>query len=166
MKKRIAALMLGLMLLISCAAGAEEIHVPTEEFFNRGRTALMLLAEGLTDEALEVIGFAFDVESGLTEETFRLAVEQMTLLDKELLQTEVALCWLDDLTGVWHLGIPLAEPVSWDVEVLVLDSRDLQVFCGYSVSDWGALEAAAELASQAYWNIEYMPGEMLLMADE
>jgi len=164
MKKRIMALLLSL-LLIPCAAWAEEL-TPMEIFCNRGRDALTLLAAGETELALELIGFVFDVESGLTEETFVEAVGQLTLLDAELLQTEVALCWLDAETGVWHLGIPLVEPVSWDVEVLVLDSRDLEVFCGYSVTDWETLEEAALFSEEAYWNVEYVPGAMMLLADE
>lgn len=164
MKTRLLALMMCLMLLISCAAGAEE-QVPTDEFFERGRTAVTLLAAGQTDEALQTIGFVFDVESGLTEETFKEAIGQLNLLDSGLVQVEVAACWRD-AANVWHLGIPLVEPTAQDVEVLVLDSRDLQVFCGYSITDWGTLSAEIERSGTVYWNQAYVPGEIILMTDE
>ena len=165
MMKKFLALMaaLALVLVMGCAS-AEEIG-PTDEFFARGKQALALMAHGEIDLALETLSFVFDVESTQTEETFRqFAGEAFTLLDEELIQLEVALCWQDE-TGVWHLGIPLVEPVSWDVEALVLSSRDLVNFSGYSASNWGALEEAALLSDQVFWNVEYLPGETVLFAD-
>ena len=58
------------------------------------------------------------------------------------------------------------EPVSWDVEVIVLDSRDLQIYCGYSLTDWGTLEETALTAPYAVWNVEYLPTAPMLFADE
>ena len=58
------------------------------------------------------------------------------------------------------------EPISWDVEALILDSRDMNIFCGYSLSTWGALEEAAAIYLDAYWNGEYIPAVPLLLADE
>ena len=165
MTTRIAALMLCLALLFTGCAWAEPLE-PTDEFFARGKQALALIAYGEIDQALETLSFVFDVEGMQTEETFRQFVaEAFTLLDKDAVQVEVALCWLDE-TGVWNLGIPLVEPVSWDVEALVLHSRDLINFSGYSASNWGALEEAAALSESVYWNVEYLPGETVLFADE
>lgn len=164
MKKRIAVILMCLLLTVG-AARAEEV-VPTDEFFARGKQALAMMACGEIDQALQTLNFVFDVESVQTEDTFRrFASEAFTLLESGLVQVEVALCWQDE-TGVWHLGIPLVEPVSWDVEALVLDSRDLIHFSGYSASNWGTLEEAAALSEKAYWNVEYVPGETVLFADE
>ena len=165
MKKRMLAALLSLMLLLTGGAWAEEL-TPMEMMFMRGKEALTLLAAGEIDMAVELLGFVFDVESEQTEESFReLAEKGLSLLEPELIQTEVALCWQDEM-GVWNLGIPLVEPVSWDVEALVLRSRDQLVFCGYEVSNWGALEEAAVFASEVFWNTEYAPGAPLLFADE
>ena len=165
MKKRMLAMALCLMLMLSGSAMAEEL-TPMDDLFERAKEALALLSYGEVDQALELLDFAFDVESGLTEDTFREFVEEsLTLLDSGSVQLEVAVCWLDE-AGVWHLGIPLVEPVSWDVEALVLDSRDLKAFSSYSASDWGTLEEASALAEEVYWNLEYAPGATVLFADE
>ncbi len=180
MKKKMAALLMCLLLLLSPMAWAQQtdpfygmtdmngmpLTAPPEEFFTRGKEALLLIANGQIDEAWELLAFVFDVESELSEETFRqTAAAAQRMISPEAVQTDVALCWLDEL-GVWHLGIPVYEPLSWDVEVVVLDSRDLQVYCGYSVTDWGTLETAALTAPYAYWNLEYLPVVPMLLADE
>jgi len=165
MKKKWMAVLLCVLLLIGGCAQAAEYLTPMEQFVLKGKTGLQLLAAGETELALEAFAFAFEVESGQTEETFREFVPEMTMLNAETLQLDVALCWLDE-DGVWHLGIPLAEPISWDVEALVLDSRDMNIFCGYSLSTWGALEEAGMLYSEAYWNGEYLPAMPMLLADE
>ena len=178
MMKKLFALLL-CMLLTGAYAQAEvmppmlyrQMQLPTAEFTPmeyfvlKGKAALQLLAMGETESAMEVFAFSFEVESEQTEETFLEFVPTMTMLDALTLQTDVALCWMDE-TGVWHLGIPLVEPISWDVEALVLDSRDMNIFCGYSLSTWGALEEAAAIYLDAYWNGEYIPAVPLLMADE
>ena len=165
MKKRVAAIVLAMTLLLAGGVRAEEL-TPMDRMFLRGKEALTLLAAGEVDLAVELLDFVFDVESGQTEEQFRELVNQgLILMDTGMIQTEVALCWQDEL-GVWNLGIPLVEPVSWDVEALVLRSRDLEIFCGYEISNWGALEEAAAFAAEICWNIEYAPGAPLLFADE
>lgn len=165
MKRRILAMALCIM-LICCAGAAAEQVTPMDEMFMRAKEALLLLSMDEVDQAVELLDFAFDVESGLTEDSFRAFVEDgFTLLDSGSVQLEVAVCWLDEM-GVWHIGIPLVEPVSWDVEALVLDTRDMTAFSSYSASNWGALEEAAALAQEAYWNLEYQAGATVLFADE
>lgn len=167
MKRRIAVLILCLVMLLGSVSARAEQFGPTEEFFVRGKQALALMASGETDMALEILSFVFDVESLQTEETFRqFAEEGFLLLDASSVQLEVAVCWWDELLGVWHMGIPVVEPVSWDVEVLVLDSRDLITFSGYAASTWGALEEAVALSEYVFWNVEYLPGQTVLFADE
>lgn len=181
MKKRITAALMCLLLLLSPCAWAQEIidpfygmtdingmplTAPPEEFFLRGKQALLMIANGQIDEAWQLLAFEFEVESQLSEETFRQAAEAaQSMLSPEAVQTDIALCWLDEL-GVWHLGIPVYEPLSWDVAVVVLDSRDLQIYCGYSISDWGTLETVALTAPYIYWNMEYLPAMPMLLADE
>ena len=177
MMKKIFALLLCILLLGAHAQAEvmppmlyEQLKVPAltpmEYFVLKGKAALQLLAMGETNLAMDTFAFEFEVESGQTEETFlQECVPSMTMLDPVMLQLDVALCWMDDM-GVWHLGIPLVEPISWDVEALVLDSRDMNIFCGYSLSTWGALEEAAAIYLDAYWNGEYIPAVPLLMADE
>jgi hypothetical protein len=177
---KIVSAVMCLLLLLTSGAWAQQIdpffgmtdaegmplNAPPEEFFTRGKEALVLLAEGRIDEAWNLLAFVFDVESELSEETFRQAAAAMQgFVSPEAMQTDVALCWLDEM-GVWHLGIPIYEPISWDVEVVVLDSRDLQNYCSYSLTDWGTLEAAALTAPYAYWNMEYLPAVPTLLADE
>ena len=165
MKKRLAALVLALGLLLAGSALAEE-PTPMDMLFMRGKEAVGLLAAGEIDRAVELLGFVFDVESEQTEESFRQLVnEGLMLIDTGMVQTEVALCWLDEF-GVWNLGIPLVEPVSWDVEALILKTRDMEIFCGYEAANWGMLEEAAVFSTEAYWNTEYAPGAPVLFADE
>lgn len=167
MMKRIAALALCLMLMIPAfaAAEAQEILTPMDEMFLRLKEALILLSLDETDQALELIKFVFDVESELTEESFReLAGTGLTLLDSGMVQTEVAVCWVDE-TGVYHFGIPLVEPIAPDVEAMVLCSRDLVNFSSYYPAVWGTLEEAAALHEEVYWNLEYQAGAPVLFAD-
>ena len=167
MKKRMTALILSLMLLLPAGAMAENVQAtPMDLMFQRLKDALILLSMEETDQALETIGFVFDVESELTEDSFReLAEMGLVLLDSGMVQTEVAVCWLDE-TGVYHFGIPLVEPISLDVEALVLCSRDLVNFSSYYASNWGALQEAAQLYPDAVWNLEYQAGVPVLFADE
>ena len=182
MMKKLFALLLCVLLLGAHAQAEvmppqllyEQLNAPTtmtellpmDYFALKGKAALQLLAMGETELAMDTFAFAFEVESGQTEETFLTEfVPALTLLDPMMLQLDVALCWMDEL-GVWHLGIPLVEPISWDVEALILDSRDMNIFCGYSLSTWGALEEAAAIHLDAYWNGEYIPAVPLLLADE
>ena len=167
MKKRMTALILSLMLLIPACAMAESAQVtPMDMMFQRLKDALILLSLEETDQALETIGFVFDVESELTEDSFRELTEmELVLLDSGMVQTEVAVCWLDEM-GVYHFGIPLVEPISLDVEALVLCSRDLINFSSYYATTWGALQETAALDPEAVWNVEYQAGVPLLFADE
>ena len=167
MKKRMTALILCLMLLIPACAMAESAQVtPMDMMFQRLKDALILLSLEETDQALETIGFVFDVESELTEDSFRELTEmELVLLDSGMVQTEVAVCWLDEM-GVYHFGIPLVEPISLDVEALVLCSRDLINFSSYYATTWGALQETAALDPEAVWNVEYQAGVPLLFADE
>lgn len=166
MKKRIAALMLCVMMLLPVCAAAEQQVTPMDSMFMRLKEALILLSLDETDQALQLINFVFDVESELTAETFReLAETGLLLLDSGMVQTEVAVCWLDEM-GVYHFGIPLVEPISPDVEALVLCSRDLVNFSSYYPSVWSALEEAAAMHEQVVWNIQYQAGAPVLFADE
>lgn len=167
MKKRLTALILSLMLLTPTLAAAEPAEpAPMDMMFQRLKEALILLSLEETDQALEMIGFVFDVESELTEESFReLAEAGLVLLDSGMVQTEVAVCWLDEM-GVYHFGIPLVEPISLDVEALVLCSRDLMNFSSYYASTWGAIQEAAGLDPDAVWNLPYQAGVPMLFTDE
>lgn len=167
MKKRMIALVLCLTILLSVSAAAQPAEMtPMDLMFQRLKDALILLSLDENDQALETLRFVFDVECGLTEETFRaMCEEQLVLLDSGMVQTEVAVCWLDEM-GVYHFGIPLVEPISQDVEALVLCSRDLMDFSSYYASTWNALQEAAALDENAVWNIEYQAGTPLLFADQ
>ena len=167
MKKRMIALVLCLMMLLSVSAAAQPVQeTPMDQMFQRLKDALIWLSLDENEQALETIRFVFDVECGLTEETFTaLCEEQLVLLDSGMVQSEVAVCWTDEM-GVYHFGIPLVEPISPDIEALVLCSRDLIDFSSYYASTWSALQEAAALAEDAVWNIEYQAGTPMLFADE
>lgn len=166
MRRLIGAMILCAVAVLSAGCALAETAGPGEDFFDRGREALMLLSLGETDRALEVLDFAFDAESMQSEEGFRQFVSNsFSLLDSGVVQSEVAVCWLGE-DGIWRLGLPIVEPAAGDIEVLVLDSCDLTVFCGYSATTWGLLEEEVALAPEAYWNVEYLPGTPVLMADE
>lgn len=164
MKKRMIALILCLMMILP-AASAEQ-PTPMDLMFQRVKDSLALMAMGETEQALTMIGFVFDVESELTADTFRELVETgLVLLDSGMVQTEVALCWLDEM-GVYHFGIPLVEPISPDVEALVLCSRDLVNFSSYYATTWNVLEQSAALYENTVWNMAYQAGAPVLFADE
>ena len=167
MKKRMIALVLCLTMLLTVSASAQPVEMtPMDLMFQRLKDALILLSLDENDQALETIRFVFDVECGLTEETFRaMCEEQLVLLDSGMVQTEVAVCWTDEM-GVYHFGIPLVEPISPDVEVLTLCSRDLIDFSSYYASTWNELQEAAALDENAVWNIEYQADAPRLFADE
>ncbi len=164
MWKRVLAAALCLALTLAPLCAQAEGSKPSDEFFDRGRRALALISYGEMDRALDELNFTFGAESGFSEDGFRDFIRNsFTMLGRGQVQLEVALCWQD--AAGWHLGIPLAEPVSEDVEVLVLDSRDLVGFSGYAASTWSALEQAADDAKKAYWNIAYDPGDTVLYTD-
>lgn len=167
MKKWIAALVLCLMLVLPVFAAAEPMQpTPMDLMFQRLKDALILLSLDETDQALQLINFVFDVESELTEESFRELTETgLVLLDSGMVQTDVAVCWLDEM-GVYHFGIPLVEPISPDVEALVLCSRDLVNFSSYYAAMWSVLEENAALHDEVVWNLEYQAGAPVLFADE
>lgn len=165
MKKRMVAFMLCMMLLIPACAAAEQM-TPMDAMFVRLKDALILLSLDETDQAIELINFVFDVESELTVESFReLTDTGLLLLDSGMVQSEVAVCWTDEM-GVYHFGIPLVEPISPEIEALVLCSRDLVNFSSYYASTWGALEQTAAMYDEVVWNLEYQAGMPVLFADE
>lgn len=162
MMKRICAVLLGVCILLSGFALADE--KPGKEFFQTGKKALALLAADDVDGVLEKLDFQFDEGSGLSEEGFRHFVsDSFTLLSSDALQQEVAACWYDG--RIWRLGIPLVEPVTDDVEVLVFTSHDLVSFCGYEASTWKMMNDAVAQSAQAFWNVEYDPGTPVLLVD-
>lgn len=166
MKRLNRMIILCLALLVSLGCARAQSVEPDEVFFNRGREAIMSLASGDVDAALETLDFSFDPGSSLSEENFRrFASDAFSLLDSGAVQSEIAVCWLDE-GGKWHLGIPVVEPVAGDIEVLVLDSWDLISFTGYSATTWFGLQDEVARSWAFYWNEEYLPAAPVLMADE
>ena len=166
MRRQIWMIILCLCALLTTGCALAEPVEPDDVFFDRGKDAMMLLASGDVDGALDVLKFSFEAGSSQSEEDFkRFVSDAFSLLDCGAVQSEVAVCWLDE-GGMWHLGIPVVEPVTGDVEALVLDSWDLTAFSGYSASTWGRVQEAVAKSWAFYWNEEYLPAAPVLLADE
>lgn len=161
-KRMMAALM---CLCLLALGGVQADETSLKQLFSHARDALTMLADGDVDGALDKLDFRFEEGSGMSEDGFRNFVsDSFSMLDTSTLQVEVAVCYLDG--DLWRLGIPVAEPVSDEVEVLMLDSRDGKTFCGYKSSTWKELTAAAARGKETVWNREYTPAAPKLMADD
>lgn len=166
MKRWLQTVVLGICALLATGCAQAEAVKPDDDFFDKGRNAMTLLSEGKVEQAFQELAFSFTVGSEKSEDDFKIFVsDSFALLDSGEVQNAVAVCWLDD-GGQWHLGIPVVEPITDDIEALVLDSWNLESFSGYSASTWGALKKAVARSQAFYWNEEYLPGTLILMADE
>jgi len=162
--RRLISLSMFFILLISGGALADQ---PSEEFYNTGRNALMLLSHGDVDGALELIAFQFPAEDmTYSEEGFRQIVEgkYQPFLDENASVQAIAVAFYMD--NLWYLALPVCEPTSDDIETLVLISPDQAVFTGYAALSWSAVLEMSDLAEENYWNVEYKPDHAAPIADE
>ena len=162
--RRTLWLVLCIGLLVSGSALAAQ---PSDEFYNKGRNALLLLAQGDVDGALELIAFQFPAEDPTySEEGFRQTVEEKyaAVLDENAaIQTTAVAFYMDEL---WYLALPVIEPVSDEVESFVLVSPDQLTFTGYAALSWSAVLEMSNMAEESYWNVEYKPDCATPIADE
>ena len=70
--------------------------------------------------------------------------------------------WLNDS---WRVAVPLRDPDSPDVEVLLLTSDDGYAFSGYRYADWGQVAQECAASAHVVWSAEYLPAAPQVFAD-
>lgn len=163
MLKKIMSLLVCLTLAACSLASAETI--PTDQYFEKGKTALGQLAAGQTDEALSTLAFSYASPDDSDEKFLQFVRDYLPDLSADTVQRDVAVCYWETLSGLWLLAIPISEPVSDDVMALVLMSSDLQTFSGYAALSWAEVNEGTATSDWVWWNVEYDPGSAVLYAD-
>ena len=153
---------LSLMCMIILLSSAYAEAVPSKAFFDNARQALISLSENDTDQALELLNFSFS-DSNNTTDSFLQFIEDTFSL--EHVQTQVAVCYYDEISSSWKLAMPVEEPVEDSVKVLVLTSSDMVTYSGYEAASWGDIQKATAKTDWVWWNKEYTSNGTSLFAD-
>lgn len=140
------------LLLIACllvpAAMADSAPKLDDKLFTYARGALVCLASGEYERLVSNLPFS-DVSPSATEwQSFAGNYRDLTEP-----QSEYAVAYW---TGsCWNIAVPVHEPASGDVEVLVLTSHDGVSFSGYGYDIWQAIETDYTASEHVSWNKEY-----------
>lgn len=149
MKKCISCI-LAIALILSAAALAE-VPKLSENMFKYAKNALAALADGAYDKLVTSLPFSDISPSG--DEWEELAEGAFTGLSGAEPQNLYAVAYW---TGsAWKLAVPVSDPASSDVEVLVLISEDGKSFTGYGCTTWGKVKKEYQNADYVQWNEEY-----------
>ena len=165
-RRVLCATCLVLAMLVASACGALAAQ-PSDDFYNVGRNALLMLENGDTDGAIALIGFQFDPnDSTYSEAGFRAIVKDKYApsYDAHPALEPTAVCFYMD--NYWYLALPVTEPVNDSVQTFVLISSDQSTFCGYAALRWGSVLEMSDMAQEAYWNVEYKASGSELIADQ
>ncbi len=156
--KRFTFVLTAILLLFAFCAHAESDVVTLDDvLFREAKDALLLFEAGDFEGAGSLLKFAD------SEELQKFVTGNFTTLGNEPVQTTVSVAWW---TGnSWQVAVPLHEPVSPDVEVLVLMTNDIDcaAFCGYRYADWGYVEEALAACDYVIWNEEYVETESMII---
>ena len=153
---------LSLMCMIILLSSAYAEAVPSKAFFDNARQALISLSENDTDQALKLLNFSFS-DSNNTTDSFLQFIEDTFSL--EHIQTQVSVCYYDEISSSWKLAIPVEEPVEDSVKILVLTSSDMVTYSGYEAALWGDIQKATAKTDWVWWNKEYTSNGASLFAD-
>ena len=147
--KRFISLILICALL--CSAALADVPKLSENMFKYAKNALAALADGAYDKLVTALPFS-DI-SPSSDEWEKLAEGAFTTLrDAEPQQLYCVAYW----TGsAWKFAVPVSDPVSSDVEALILFSEDGKSFVGYGYSTWGKVKKEYQNADYVQWNEEY-----------
>ena len=164
MFRKLTVLLLILALALSvCPALADS--APQDQCFMRAKDALYALAQGDNALALDKLAFSYASPDDSDDQFLQFVKDYLPLLSADTVQTEVAVCYYESVSGQWLLAIPISEPVSDDVMALVLMSGDLSTFSGYAALSWAEVNDGVALSDSVYWNTEYNAGSAVRYAD-
>ena len=163
MFRKCCALALCLTLALMPLALAE--NIPSDQYFLRAKDALVLLAQGQNQQALEKLTFAYTLPEANDEAFLKFVKDYLPALSEETVQRDVAVCYWEALSNQYLLAIPISEPKSDDVMALVLMSPDFETFTGYAALSWAEVSEGTATSEYVWWNLEYEPGARALYAD-
>ena len=149
MKKIISCILIAA--LMCTAAAFAEVPKLNENMFKYAKNALLALADGAYDKLVTSLPFSDISPSG--NEWAELAEGAFTTLSGSEPQNLYAVAYW--MGTAWKIAVPVSEPVSADVEVLVLVSEDGKSFTGYSCTTWGKVKKEYQAADYVQWNEEY-----------
>ena len=149
MKRIVCCTLLAILLLTGIALA--EVPSLSENMFKYAKGTLNCLASGAYDKI--VTSVPFSGVSPSADEWAGFAKGGFTGLNGSTPQTTYAVAYWTGSS--WKVAVPVSEPSSGSVEVLVLISEDGQSVTGYGCSTWK--KVSSEYASSDYvcWNEEY-----------
>jgi len=158
--RKIAALLLCAALLAASPiiASARDLN---EALFEDGKEALTLISYGEYQKALDILNFTKPPSASEFEDFVCFELDSVLT---QTVQTDVAVCY--HRGKKLYLAIPVEEPVSRDVETLVLSSADGERFDGYRAASWGDVAKLVRQDDAAVWNLPYDPGTLVVVPDE
>ena len=150
MKKIICGILIAAMLLCAGIAGASA-PAPSNMLFTHISNAMSLLSSGAYDRVVASVPFADAAPSA--DEWRNFAEGNFTTLAGTVPQSRyIVIYWSG---SVWKAAMPVQEPATDDVEVLVLSSEDGESFIGYGCSTWGNIRREYESSTYVKWTEEY-----------
>ena len=164
MKKQFI-LILALMLLFSFNAAAETVPDATvpplnEELFEQAKEALTRLSYGEYDQISPLLCYTGEAPAA---EDWALFAEKFETLDHGTVQRDVSVgFWLD---AAWYIAVPVLEPTSDKIEVMVFISEDGASFSGFGISDWISVQEAYAECEYIIWCEEYVENVPILISD-
>lgn len=132
-----------------------------EALFKDGKEALTLISYGEYQKALDKLNFTEPPAESDFEDFVCFELDSVLT---QMVQTDVAVCYHKGKK--LYLAIPVEEPVSRDVETLVLSSSDGKQFDGYKSASWGDVMKLVKQDDAAQWNLPYDPGTLVVVPDE
>ena len=164
MKKRFIFI-LALMLMFSFGALAEgmpDATVPplNEELFEQAKEALTRLSYGEYDQISPLLSYDGEVPAS---EDWALFAEKFEMLNNGTVQRDVSVgFWRDN---AWYIAVPVLEPVSENIEVMVFISENGTAFSGFGISDWAGLQEAYAECEYILWCEEYVENAPIIISD-
>lgn len=158
-RRWVAALLLLALCALPGAALAKELD---KKLFSGAKEAVSLISYGEYKKALKKLGLpstASDVEAFAA-----FAEEHLGSASYGDVQTDVSVGY--QLGKTLKLAVPITAPDGWNVEALVLLSKDGHSFTGYKAMSWGDVLTELEDSDSAIWNKPYDPDTPLIVADE
>lgn len=139
-------------------ASAKDLN---EALFQDAKDALTMISYGEYQKALDKLNFAEPPSEAEFEDFVCFELDSVLT---QTVQTDVAVCYHKGKK--LYLALPVEEPVSRDVEALVLSSTDGEQFDGYKAASWGDVLKSVKQDDAAVWNVPYDPGTLVVVPDE
>lgn len=155
MKKTLCIILAVLLFGMTALAAVPE---PSDSLFTSAKQALVYLGSGEYERLVTLLPFSGDAPSADEWEGFVANFSDLTSV-----QTDYAVAfWMG---SVWAVAVPVQPPENGDVEALVLTSEDGSTFSGYGYAKWSDVEARYSQSDRVVWNVEYLGGAPVIVAD-